>query len=359
MISKNFHILKVKDIYDKFGNGTLYVDNSYQRRKIWNDIDKVRLIETILLGYLVPSLYLWDAETDADTGKTITHIVDGQQRINAIVDYIEDRFSLTKSSLTHVEGNESFVNKRFSELENADKIKIWAYDIPVVQLANIDSVETIKKVFYRLNLTDYNLREQEKRHSTSNGLFAELAIEISENDFWTENNIFNAGDIKRMKDIEFCASLLLLAREGIINQTTQKVLNEAYDDYKEVYPDREIDKQRILEWIEEVKKLINDATLGFVQKKSQLYTIFSVIDYLKRNNKEITEKMIINFQEFVKEYVAFKNSESGEQIAYKVILNKYKLAASEGIHKQKNRMIRFNIMKDVIIKGLYNISSEA
>lgn len=357
MISKNFHILKVKDIYDKFGNGTLYVDNSYQRRKIWNDIDKVRLIETILLGYLVPSLYLWDAETDAATGKTITHIVDGQQRINAIVEYIENGFSLVKSSLTHVEGNESFLNKKFSELDDTDKIKIWSYDIPVVQLDNIDSVETIKKVFYRLNLTDYNLREQEKRHSTSNGLFADLAIEISENEFWSENNIFNVGDIKRMKDIEFCASLLLLARQGIINQTTQKVLNEAYDDYKEVYPDRDTDKQRILDWIEEIKKLINDTTLVFIQKKSQLYTIFSVIDYLKQNNQQVTESMKCNFEEFVKEYLAFKNNESGEKEPYRIILNKYKLAVSEGIHKQKNRMIRFNIMKNVILVGLHHIDS--
>ena len=355
MISKNFHVLKVKDIHDKFTDGTLYVDNSYQRRKIWNDTDKIRLIETILMGYLVPSLYLWDAETDANTGNTITHIVDGQQRINAIVEYIDGEFALNKASLTNPEISNSFINKKFNELNPDDKVKIWSYELPVVKLANIDSVEIIKGVFYRLNLTDYNLREQEKRHSTSSGLFAELAIELSENDFWSDNNIFNAGDIKRMKDIEFCASLILLAREGIINQTTQKVLNNAYDDYKEQYYERDEDKARILRWIEELNKLVDDKTLVFIQKKSQLYTLFSVIDYMDRNKIDITTEVVDNFTEFIQYYIEFKNDDEGNDDKIKSILNKYKLAASEGIHKQKNRMIRFNIMKRVLIEGINNI----
>jgi len=49
MINKSFHMLKTKEIYDKFENGTLIIDESYQRRKVWMVVDKVRLIETILM----------------------------------------------------------------------------------------------------------------------------------------------------------------------------------------------------------------------------------------------------------------------------------------------------------------------
>ncbi|WZL73006.1 DUF262 domain-containing protein [Clostridiaceae bacterium 35-E11] len=143
----------------------------------------IRLIETIIIGYIVPSLYFWDAETDATTGQTITHIVDGQQRVNALVDFIEGKFTLLKPSLTQLELSEKFANKRFCQLSDKDRISIWSYNVPVAQL--------------------------------------------SENEFWSHHNLFNAGDIKRMKDIEFCASLILLARDEIINQTIQKPLNDA------------------------------------------------------------------------------------------------------------------------------------
>lgn len=355
MIVKNFHILKVKDIYDKFINGVLVVDESYQRRKVWNETDRIRLIETILIGYIVPSLYFWDAETDAATGQTITHIVDGQQRINALVDFIEGRFSLQKSNLTQLDLSEKFANKSFGELSDKDRISIWSYNVPIVQLSEVEEVETIKSIFYRLNLTDYNLRAQEKRHSTSSGFFAELAIELSENEFWSDNNLFNAGDIKRMKDIEFCASLILLARDGIINQTTQKPLNNAYDDYKDNYEERDSDKLRIISWIEDLDKFIDDTTIGFMQKKSQLYTMFSVIDYFHRNSISISGDMILNFSEFVKMYLQYKNDEENNSNTIGNILNTYKLAASEGIHKLKNRTIRFNIMKKVLLNGIHNI----
>ncbi|MDR4250962.1 DUF262 domain-containing protein [Bacillus pumilus] len=355
MISKNFHIVKVKDLYDKFTAGVLVVDESYQRRKVWNETDKIRLIETILIGYIVPSLYLWDAETNPTTGQTITHIVDGQQRVNAIVEFIEGEFSLLKSSLTQPDITGSYANKKFDELTKEEKVNIWSYNIPVVQLSEVDNVETIKSIFYRLNLTDYNLRAQEKRHSTSNGLFAELAIELSENEFWSNNNLFNAGDIKRMKDIEFCASLILLARDGIINQTTQRPLNNAYDDYKDVYKERDTDKIRILSWIDSLDKFINDKTIGFIQKKSQLYTMFTVIDHFERNEIEISDNIISNFTEFVKMYLDYRNEEVDNNDTIKIILNTYKLAVSEGINKLQNRMIRFNIMKKVLLQGISNI----
>ncbi|GAB6107931.1 DUF262 domain-containing protein [Fusibacter bizertensis] len=352
MIHKNFHIVTVNDIYKMFNETSLIVDSTYQRRKVWNDSDRIRLIETILIGYVIPSLYFWDAETNPTTGKTITHIVDGQQRVSALIDYIEGKYALQKSSLTQPELSGSYANKKFDELSDQAKIIIWSYSIPVVKLTEVEDRETIKKLFNRLNLTDYNLRAQEKRHSTTSGIFTDLAIEISENDFWSDYNLFNSGDIKRMKDVEFCASLLLLAREGIINQTTQKPLNNAYDDYMNEYPDAEEDKIRILNWIEMIKMFINERTSGFIQKKSQLYSMFTVIDYFERNRIEIKEEYINNFNKYVEKYIEFKNGDevNGESIAS--IINSHKLAASEGIHKLKNRKIRFEILKNAIVKGI-------
>ena len=84
-------------------------------------------------------------------------------------------------------------------------------------------------MFNRLNLTDYNLNDQEKRNSMS-GEFAALARELSDAPIWEERHLFTTTDVKRMKDVEFCASLILLYRKGIIDQTDQTALNQAYEE---------------------------------------------------------------------------------------------------------------------------------
>lgn len=349
MINKHYQALDVKKLVDYFKNRNLIIDESYQRRKVWIERDRVRLIETILLGYVIPALYFWDAEIDPNTGNTITHIVDGQQRVSAVIDFIENKFKLQKSHLSDDEISERCGNKAFHELSGEDKLKIWGYQFPIVQLSNIADKNEIKKIFYRLNLTDYNLNAQEKRHSSSSGEFADLASELAELEFWDKYNLFNKTDLSRMGDIEFCASLLLLARKGIVNQTDQTLLNQAYDDFKDIYEQKDSDKQKVLIWIDMVEKFINEDNVRFLQRKSQLFTMFCVAEYINRNSFTVNESMINSFNEFVNEYLTFKNTQeiSGQ---YNEKIKQYKLAASEGVNKQSNRMIRFEILRDIIIE---------
>jgi hypothetical protein len=351
-MNTTFHSYKIKDIIDMFLSRRLIVDETYQRRSVWIKRDKIRLIETILTGYLVPPIYFWDAEVSPVDGKTLTHIVDGQQRIQSIVDFIEENFKLERSNLTcNDEASARYEDKYFSELSEQDKLMIWSYDIPTINLPSSIDTDQIKVVFSRLNLTDYSLNNQEKRHSDKQGLFADLAIELADLDFWEKNGLFNASDIRRMGDVEFCASLLLLARQGIINQTNQLPLNEAYDDYKEYYAELESDRQRVLEWISLISLFINDTTLGFLKKKTQLYTMFCFSDYVAQKEIVITESEVSRFTSYVINYNLFKNDGDNSLIpeADLAIINKHKLASSEGIHKSRNRVLRFEAVSEAIL----------
>ncbi len=82
------------------------------------------------------------------------------------------------------------------------------------------------------------------------GEFASLARELSEIAIWDERHLFTTKDVKRMKDVEFCASLILLYRKGIIDQTDQSALNQAYEELQSGYSDAEKDKEAILEAID-------------------------------------------------------------------------------------------------------------
>lgn len=342
----------IKEISSMFDDGSLIVDDSYQRRSVWSEKDKIRLIETVLLNLIIPVLFFWKAETDPDTGTSITHIVDGQQRIKAICSFINNEFKLKPQFLLDATAKEKYANKCFKDLDVDDKKAFWNYQLMIIDIDPAATRTDIITMFNRLNLTDYNLNDQEKRNSMS-GEFAALARELSEAPIWDERHLFSTKDVKRMKDVEFCASLILLYRKGIIDQTDQSALNQAYEDLQEGYHDAENDKNAILAAMDRIPcYFISDSVTKFLKKKTQLYTLFSVIFYMQRNQLEISSDQLNNLQRFIDLYSVFSNDTdlSGqisetEKTLYDW-LKKYKLASSEGLNKHTNRMIRFNVMKD-------------
>lgn len=352
----------IKEINTMFSTGTLIVDETYQRRSVWGEKDKIRLIETILLKLVIPEVFFWKAETDPETGESITHIVDGQQRIKAIVSFIDNEYKLKKQYLLDEDIKEKYGNKFFKDLDPIIKTAFWNYRLMIIEIGQESTKNDIVQVFRRLNLTDFNLNDQEKRNSIS-GDFAALARDLSEEQIWDKKHLFNNTDIKRMKDVEFCGTLILLYRQGIIDQTDQKPLNQAYEDLQSGYDDAESDKENICQAIAELENFINeDDILKFVKRKAQLYTLFSVIFYMQRENIKIKDLHVKKLNDFVKLYSVFDNDldmdgklDEKEKTLYDM-LKKYKLASSEGLNKHTNRMIRFTVMRDFLCNEDNNLT---
>lgn len=349
----------INEVYTMFKNNELLADDSYQRRLVWLEKDMVRLIETILLNLVIPELFFWKSETDPDTGCSITHIVDGQQRVKSICSFINNDFKLNTQFLISNEIKEKYGNKFFHEFSSDEKKRFWNYQLMIIDIDVTAQKSDIINMFYRLNLTNYSLNDQEKRNSKA-GKFDELAKEISDVPFWDNFRIFSSSDIRRMKDIEFCANLIILYQKGIVDQTDQSALNQAYEDMQIEYKNKDSDKKVILKAISDISVILeNDEILKFAKKKAQLYTLFSIVFYTYREGISISEK-INNMKNFAKLYLVFSNtidlSELLDNVEKTIFdwLKRYKLASSEGLNKHTNRMIRFNVMRDF----LFNISDE-
>ena len=353
---------KISVIYKGFEDETLIIDSSYQRRKVWGLQDNVRLIETIIMDLVIPEIFMWDYSTDPNTGDTITHIVDGQQRINAIFEFIAGHYRLQKKYLLDAEVKEKYGDKLFSELDDETKKDIWSYELSVVNLDKNFSKEEIRNMFYRLNLTDYSLNEQEKRNSIGSA-FGVKSEELANEEFWQMYKIFSPADIRRMKDVEYSSSIILLAREGVVDQTKSDKLDQIYKDYCEEYKDGEKDFDKIHKAMKLIVELTEGKNNNFVNKKTQMYSLFSVMFDFCENAIEITDEMKMIFDEFVKAYSMFKNefdieynTEQEQQTVE--ILKKYKLASSEGVNKLGNRMIRYEILKKLFLNEI-NVTVES
>lgn len=163
-----------------------------------------------------------------------------------------------------------------------------------------------------------------------------------------------------MKDVEFCATIILLCRNGIIDQTDQKALNQAYEELQENYTSAEKDKEMITSAINIADNFIDNDTKKFLQRKAQLYTLFSLVFYSIREEKSLDENHFLRFKSFISLYEKFSNefelpdgSTQNEKFLFDS-LKKYKLASSEGLNKHTNRMIRFTVLKSF----LYELSPE-
>lgn len=344
---------KISAIYKGFEEEELVIDLTYQRRKVWGLQDNVRLIETIMLDLVIPEIFMWDYSTDPNTGKTITHIVDGQQRINAIFEFIAGNYRLQKKYLLDNEIKNKYGDKFFSELDDEIKRDIWSYELSIVNLDKNFSKEEIRAMFYRLNLTDYSLNEQEKRNSMGSA-FGIKSEELANEQFWQIYKIFSPADIRRMKDVEYSSSIILLAREGVVDQTKSDKLDQIYKDYCEEYVDAEKDFDKIHNAMTLIFEITDGQTNNFISKKTQMYSMFSVMFDFSENGIEITTQMKEIFNEFICGYSLFKNeyeieSDTNEQQQTVEILKRYKLASSEGVNKLNNRMIRYEILKKILL----------
>lgn len=343
----------VKSIYDDFSNGNLVVDPTYQRRRVWMEQDKVRLIETILMGLIIPEVFFWPASVDPETGDSVTHIVDGQQRIDAIVDFIDGKYKLAARYFLDEQMRGRYGNLEFSELPPDAKSAIWTYKLSVVDIDKSWSKEQIMVMFYRLNLTNYNLNEQEKRNSKVSA-FGDKAEALATLDFWSKMHVFSAADARRMKDAEYCCSIYILAKEGIIDQTNSKRINQYYDDYKEKFDEDESLTNRVLSAMEIIDKLTDKTMLSFVSKKAQMYTMFCLAFRLVDDGIGYSENVYAKLKLFIEAYNLFRNEyeltlENEKMASLYEAIKKYKLATSEGINKYQNRVIRYEQLYRVCV----------
>lgn len=330
-----------KWIIDQYKQGFLFVDNSFQRHYVWQDKHKIKLIETILLGYAIPEIYLWNVSTDSETGDTKRSIVDGQQRIGALVSFINNEFKLKKSSIDKKDAD--YVNKTFKELSPADKNKIWKYSFTFRIILEEVSRENIVNLFLRLNSTDKSLNPQELRNAEFNGMFLKTAQEIAGFDFWKKYNIFTIDNIRRMGDIEFISSILIFLRFGISSEITQKAINDAYDLFDKKYEEAEEDKEIIYSILKELESLIaiDECILQYIKKNTHLYTIMIVIYKAISLNNKLSEENKTALIEFYKMYENIKEDEGGKASEYKALM-------AEGTRSKQSRLKRSMILSDII-----------
>lgn len=81
-IDYNTRDYSIDFLIQQFRNDEFYIPDEYQRQYIWNDSDKNRFIESILLGLPIPLMFF----SDTEDGRC--EIIDGAQRTQAMEEFM-------------------------------------------------------------------------------------------------------------------------------------------------------------------------------------------------------------------------------------------------------------------------------
>ena len=234
---------------EEMSEGKVVVNRDYQRsKKVWPAKARSYLIDTILLGYPVPKISLYQ-HTNLKTRKTIKEIVDGQQRSMAILDFYNDEL--------RVSGNSKYSGLTFSQLDEEDQATFIEYQLSLDIFVGATD-EEIRQVFRRINSYTVPLNKQELRHSTWQGDFKWFIVRLVEQYAQALKDIgtFNESQLNRMKDAALLTEIIAATEAGIVSASENK-LDTFYKDHDDSFADEKLIKRLVdtsfsyvLEWPE-------------------------------------------------------------------------------------------------------------
>ena len=265
----------LKDFLTWYKNDGLILSPKFQRNSVWNIQAKSYLIDTILKGLPIPPIFMKEY-IDRNTKETIREIIDGQQRLTAIINFFNDDFAILKNH------NKEFANKKYSEIGDDAQIDFLGFNIPII-LVKTDDDSIVYDMFARLNTNNVVLNRQELRNSKYWGDFKVFANETATKyrNFFIKHKTFKDQQVMRMADIELINSFMIIALNNIIAESPTKV-----DDYYQKY---DLDFDEILDVevkigasMAVIEQIFDTPTFKtkFFHSKVALYTLFASIYFL-------------------------------------------------------------------------------
>lgn len=299
----------VEELYEWYDKGGLIVNRRYQRKLVWSLDEKQALISSIMSDYPIPLLLFVTLENKRE-------ILDGMQRLEAIMSFIEQRYSfdgkyfdLEATATTKSFKDSGKINQKEPMLPRENSAKFARYKFAISEYSSTE--DNIDEVFRRINSNGKTLSKQELRSAGSLSNFSDMVRLISmkirgdvshddiinlrnmtkisiggdslqygvsiENHFYVSHGVLTRRNIRESSDEELIANILgylslntkptsgsdsLNGFYRLIETTHAKQQVEEIDGYIQTVG-RELIIQNFLFIYEEIKTLFDEGTVKF------------------------------------------------------------------------------------------------
>lgn len=351
-------------LLDLHRNRQLDLDPAYQRKSVWTPRDRRFFMDTVFRNFPSPAIFLHKTIDDA-TGTTTYHVVDGKQRINTILLYVQNRFALSTEF-----GDDRFDGKRWRDFEQQPAIRrlLWNYRITVEELDDA-SFNDINDVFSRLNKNASKLTPQELRHARFDGwLITELEREV-EDPLWKTFKVRTAAKERRMTDIQNLAELAAVTIRRDVSGFSQLDLDQLFADFDDpTAEEAEFDAEDVLERFSGAKEALSALESShavvsqFAQPFLHLYTLWAA---LTRSPElaERSDELASTYREFMVAVAAHELDEvsaSEEPIgvesadatppSHADLVARYKRASVGATTDEPKRRERLQVLEQVLLR---------
>lgn len=203
----------------------------YQRDEVWAKYQKQLLIDSILRKIDIPKLY-FDVEGSDEKYK----VVDGQQRIQAIISFLGNEFKLS-SDFDEVD-DIVIAGKSFNELPVDLQMNFNNSNLDIVKLYEYEEDE-VKEIFIR-HQEGTSLNAAEKRRALPGNVPAIIEKLASHNIFDTENLLGFKN--KRFAFQDRCAKIFHQFYKGKITTIKPNEIKQSYQDNQDLSEDAQVVK---------------------------------------------------------------------------------------------------------------------
>lgn len=262
MIKYTIRSIALLNIVNDVKSGRLVPDAYFQRNLVWREIHKKDFIETILQGYPFPQMFFSRGKIDIEKMSSTSCIVDGQQRTNAILEYVDNKFEAD--------------GRFFRQLNDSEKSAFLKYEIAVVELDLDNDSPDVLEIFKRLNRTANSLTTIEKlasEYAPTEYMYvarllandtdpAEVQADLDEEDWRIDPNlpselvqwaitktpslfadliskldVFTEREIARKVHLMYVLNIMSTILGGFFNRNEKT--SSLLEDYKDVFPSKD------------------------------------------------------------------------------------------------------------------------
>ncbi len=204
--------MSVADYCEAMEKDRIVVNHEYQREEgVWTPYARSYFIESILLGYPIPKLFLY-TKFDLKTRKSIKEIVDGQQRSHALLLFYKNKMKLSKNIPTI-----QLREKRYRDLDDDEQEAFLSYSLSIDEFSGVPE-DDIRESFARMNANNISLNAEELLNAKYQGEFKWFIIDLTRlyREDLIKAGVLSRRDVVRMADTRIFSDLISIFEDGFI-----------------------------------------------------------------------------------------------------------------------------------------------
>jgi hypothetical protein len=255
---------KIKSIYEEITTKYLNLRPDFQRGEVWSATRKKLLIDTILRGWQIPPVHTIKVDSN------LCEVLDGQQRLTAIRDFIENKFRIDGNIEPEDDEILELDRKYYKDLPRDKKSAFDNYTIKIFEIQEYNPGEP-GELFHRLNQS-VKLTSSEQRNAFFGNIRDQISNLVTEmKSTGVDKEILGFSNSRMAYNDLLTRICFLMENDGLRTVITDKALTDRYRSEEKFSEEIISSVKKTIIFFSEIKKaLVNENTDISLTKASSL-----------------------------------------------------------------------------------------